>query len=167
MSSVTPPGASFSDSHLVQAPAFSAADSSRPLLMLIDDSAPVRKIIEASFSRVGIPTVTFPDGLSAMQALARSEVSVPNLLLLDIGLPKMDGYEVAQILRSHRAFEHTVIIMLTGRDGMLDRLRSRMVGARGYITKPFRVSDVVRTVCGHLHVAAPMAAPMTSRLGDF
>jgi twitching motility two-component system response regulator PilG len=165
MTSATPPPARFGDSALAPTPAYSALDPTPPLVMLIDDSAPVRKIIEVSLARVGITTATFPDGLSAMQALARNDVGVPNLLLLDIGLPKMDGYEVAQILRSNRAFEHTIILMLTGRDGMTNRLRSRMVGARGYITKPFKVSDVVRTVCEHLHISAPAPAPVTSRLG--
>jgi twitching motility two-component system response regulator PilG len=165
MSSATPPPARFGDPALAPTPAYSALDPTAPLVMLIDDSAPVRKIIEVSLARVGIATVAFADGLSAMQALARNDVGVPNLLLLDIGLPKMDGYEVAQILRSNRAFEHTIILMLTGRDGVTNRLRSRMVGARGYITKPFKVSDVVRTVCEHLHIAAPVPAPVTSRLG--
>ena len=161
MTSATPPSARFGDPALAQTPGFSAVDPAGPLVMLIDDSAPVRKIIEVSLGRVGIATATFPDGLSAMQALARNDVGVPNLLLLDIGLPKMDGYEVAHILRSNRAFEHTIILMLTGRDGVTNRLRSRMVGAHGYITKPFKVSDVVRIVCEHLHVATPV----TSRLG--
>lgn len=130
-------------------------DEALPVIMLIDDSLAVRRIIEASFMRVGLTTTTFPDGLSAIAALTKGEVSVPNLLLLDIGLPKMDGYEVARILRSNKAFDDTILIMLTGRDGMIDRLRSKMVGARDYIRKPFRVSQVVQTVCEHLQIPVP------------
>jgi twitching motility two-component system response regulator PilG len=165
MTSATSPIGHFRDPAVAQGSGYSGADPSSPLVMLIDDSAPVRKIIEVSLGRVGISTITFPDGLSAMQALAKNDVGVPHLLLLDIGLPKMDGYEVAQILRSNRAFEHTIILMLTGREGVIDRLRSRMVGARGYITKPFKVSDVVRIVCEHLHLTFPVPAAVTSRLG--
>src|SRR5579859_2390747 len=79
------------------APMPAAYDPSRRTIMLIDDSHPVRKIIEASFARIGIPVTSYPDGLSAINALAHGEVAVPDLLLLDIGLPKMDGYEVATI----------------------------------------------------------------------
>jgi twitching motility two-component system response regulator PilG len=62
----------------------------------------------------------------------------------------MDGYEVARILRTNTAFKNTTIIMLTGRGGVIDRVRSRMVGARDFIEKPFRVSHVVNVVRGHL-----------------
>ncbi|HZC78629.1 MAG TPA: response regulator [Ktedonobacterales bacterium] len=125
-------------------------DAAGPTIMVIDDSLAVRRVVEASFSRIGIPTTSFPDGLSAISALTKGEVTVPSLLLLDIVMPKMEGYEVARILRTNQAFENTIIVMLTGREGVIDRLRSKMVGARDYIKKPFRVSQLVETVCGHL-----------------
>lgn len=124
-------------------------------VMLIDDSMAVRRVIQASFSRVGVPVAAYPDGIAAITALTRGEVVVPDVLLLDIGLPRMDGYEVARILRGNADCQHTVIVMLTGRDGVLDRVRSRMVGARGFISKPFRVSEVVQTVCAHLGIDVP------------
>ncbi len=130
-------------------------DGTLPSIMLIDDSFTVRKIIEASFARIGLPTTSFPDGFAALQSLAKGEVDVPNLLLLDIGLPRMDGYEVARILRTNKAFDQTIIVMLTGRDGMMDRIRSKMIGARDYVRKPFRVSQVVNVVCAHLHITPP------------
>src|SRR5262249_48388997 len=127
-----------------------ADDDTVPSIMVIDDSLAVRRVVEASFRRVGVPTSSFSNGLSAIMALTKGEVAGPKVLLLDLGLPKMDGYEVARILRTNEAFEQTVIVMLTGRDGVIDRLRSRMVGARDYIKKPFRVSEVVQIVCRYL-----------------
>ncbi|MGO8951430.1 MAG: response regulator [Ktedonobacterales bacterium] len=124
-------------------------------IMLIDDSLAVRRIIEASFSRIGISTTTFPDGLVAIQALAKREVAVPDLLLLDIGLPKMTGYEVAHILRGNPAFADMILVMLSGHDGMIDRVHSRLVGARDFIRKPFRVSEVIKTVCALLQIPHP------------
>jgi DNA-binding response OmpR family regulator len=121
----------------------------RPI-MLIDDSRAVRVVIEASFRRAGMPVMAYADGISAITALTTGEATVPEVLLLDIGLPKMDGYEVARILRTNAAFKNTIIIMLTGRGGVIDRVRSRMVGARDYIEKPFRVSHVVNVVRGYL-----------------
>src|SRR5262245_45975958 len=67
----------------------------RRSIMVIDDSPSVRKIIEATFSRRGFHVSSFPDGISALKALRRNEVLVPSLVLLDLGLPRMGGYEVA------------------------------------------------------------------------
>lgn len=124
-------------------------------IMLIDDSQTVRTIIETTFKRIGIPVFAYSDGFAAIQALTRGEVPVPDLLLLDIGLPRMDGYEVARILHAKPAFSHTTIVMLSGRDGMMDRFKSKMVGARDYIRKPFRISQVVNVVCSYLHLTPP------------
>jgi twitching motility two-component system response regulator PilG len=124
-------------------------------IMVIDDSLAVRKVIEASFARIGLPVSSYPDGIAAIQALSRGEVEVPDLVLLDIGLPKMDGYQVAGILRNNDAFRNTIVIMLTSHDGMVDRVRSRMVGARDFISKPFRVSHVISTVRTHLRLPSP------------
>jgi CheY-like chemotaxis protein len=142
-------------------------------VMLIDDSAAVRKIVEVSFRRVGVEVSAFPDGLAAIAALQKNEVAVPHLLLLDISLPKMDGYEVARILRTNPAFQDTIIVMLTGHAGVIDRLRSKMVGARDYIRKPFRVSEMVNTVCSYLGIPAPGSpgpasggAPAASQPGE-
>jgi twitching motility two-component system response regulator PilG len=124
-------------------------------IMVIDDSLAVRKVIEASFARIGLPVSAYPDGIAAIQALSRGEVEVPDLVLLDIELPKMDGYQVAGILRNNDAFRNTIVIMLTSHDGMVDRVRSRMVGARDFISKPFRVSHVISTVRTHLRLPSP------------
>lgn len=115
-------------------------------VMLIDDSIAVRKVIEASFQRARLPTTTFADGLAAIHALAKGDVGVPAVLLLDIGLPRMSGYEVARVLRSNKGFQHTKIVMLTGRDTVVDKVRSKLVGACEFIPKPFRVSHVVNVV---------------------
>jgi twitching motility two-component system response regulator PilG len=118
-------------------------------VMVIDDSMTVRTVIEATLQRDGYEVSSFTDGLAAMAAMSRGEVNVPDLLLLDIGLPKMDGYEVARILRGKGELSRTIIVMLTARDGILDRFRSRIVGASAFISKPFKV-DYVRTVVREL-----------------
>jgi DNA-binding response OmpR family regulator len=123
--------------------------------MVIDDSAAVRKVVEAVFMRVGMDAISFPDGMTALNALTNGLTPVPDVLLLDIGLPKMDGYELARILRSNPGFAETPIVMLTGRDGVLDRMRSKLVGARDYIHKPFRMAELVERVCLQLHIAVP------------
>jgi DNA-binding response OmpR family regulator len=128
------------------------------LVMVIDDSLTVRKIMETSLKREGFNAISFPDGLQAMQALARGEVPVPDLILLDVGLPKMDGYEVARAFKQKSRLGNTVIIMLSGRDGMFDKLRGRMAGAKEYITKPFKPAEVIAVVRTYIHTEPPAVA---------
>lgn len=122
------------------------------LIMAIEDSPLIREVLVSTFNRIGMPLVCFEDGLLAIAALTNGEVPVPDLLLLDIGLPNMDGYEVAHILRMHPDFSDTVIIMLSGHDGMWDRMRSKMIGARDFISKPFRPSELIAVVRKHLEL---------------
>jgi twitching motility two-component system response regulator PilG len=128
-----------------------------PTVMIIDDSLSIRTIIQAAFARVGIPVYGFAHGIAAIAALARDEVPVPNLVLLDIGMPKMDGYEVASILRTTYGPEAMQIVMLTAHDGAKDRVHSKLIKAK-FIAKPFRVSDVVQTVCDLLGYPLPQVA---------
>ncbi len=122
------------------------------LVMIIDDSLTVRKIIETSLKREGIPSVSFPDGIEALRALNEQHNLIPDLIILDIGLPKMDGYEVARHLKTKQQYRNTVIVMLSRRDGVIDRLKGRLAGAKDYITKPFRTQEVMSVVHSYLSV---------------
>ena len=122
------------------------------LVMIIDDSLTVRKIIETSLKREGFASVSYPDGIEALRALSEG-LAVPDLVLLDIGLPKMDGYEVARHLKTKRQFGNTPIVMISQRDGMIDRLKGRLAGAKDYITKPFKTQEVMTIV--HSHLSSP------------
>jgi twitching motility two-component system response regulator PilG len=126
-----------------------------PTVMVIDDSPSIRTIIHAAFARIGIPVLPYPNGIAALAALTRDEVPVPDLVLLDIGMPKMDGYEVASILRSTYGPDALRIVMLTAHDGPLNRVHSKWIGAAKFIAKPFRVSEVVRIVCELLGYQPP------------
>ena len=120
------------------------------LVMVIDDSTTIRKIIETCLGRQGFQVVGFPDGVEAMRWLMEPTSRVPDLVLLDIGLPKMDGYEVARRLKIKPQFSNTVIIMLSRRDGMIDRLKGRLAGAKDYITKPFKTQDIISVIESYL-----------------
>jgi len=154
----TTPDLDFAASPSPTASPLSKGDSPTPQrhsIMVIDDSPSVRKIIEAIFTRRGFHVSSFPDGISALKTLTRNEIPVPSLVLLDLGLPRMDGYEVAGLLRGHAAFQRTILLMMTAHDGMWNRLRSKMVGAHGFISKPFRVPEIVQIVCAHLKIPIP------------
>jgi DNA-binding response OmpR family regulator len=127
-------------------------DSMSKLVMIIDDSLTVRKIMETSLKREGFASVSYPDGIEALRALSEG-LPIPDLVLLDIGLPKMDGYEVARHLKTKQQFGNTPIVMISQRDGMIDRLKGRLAGAKDYITKPFKTQEVMTIV--HSHLSSP------------
>ena len=122
------------------------------LVMVIDDSLIVRKIIETSLRREGFESVSYPDGIEALRALAEGRQKIPDLVILDVGLPKMDGYEIARRMKTKPHLANTVIIMLSGRDGVIDRLKGRLAGAKDYITKPFKTQEVISTIYSYLGV---------------
>ncbi len=122
------------------------------LVMIIDDSLTVRKIMETSLKREGFRSVSYPDGIQALRALNEG-LPIPDLVLLDIGLPKMDGYEVARHLKTKQQFGNTTIVMISKRDGVIDRLKGRLAGAKDYITKPFKTQEVMTIV--HSHLSSP------------
>ncbi len=124
-------------------------------IMVIDDSPTVRKIIETCLRREEFDVRSFTDGVEAMRWITNdAEARVPDLVLLDIGLPKMDGYEVARRLKAKPMFNNTIIVMLSRRDGVIDRLKGRLAGAKDYITKPFKTQELVAIIQEQLNVPA-------------
>ncbi len=112
-------------------------------VVVIDDSAVVRKIVEIILHRCGIACMSYQDGFEALKAFKTGEDYVPDLIFLDIGLPKIDGYDLLRLLKTSPQFDHTTVVMLSGRDGVLDRLKSRLAGAKGYVTKPFKTQELL------------------------
>jgi DNA-binding response OmpR family regulator len=124
------------------------------LVMVIDDSLTVRKILEVSLKRAGLDVIAFPDGIEALQALTSSNLQrLPDIVILDVMMPKLNGYAFARIIRSKPHLHHIPILMLTSRDSMTSQLRGRIAGANIYMTKPFKAQDVVQTVLSCLKIA--------------
>jgi DNA-binding response OmpR family regulator len=116
------------------------------LVMIIDDSPTVRNIVGLCLSREGYDVVGCPDGVTAMRWLAKPDARIPELIILDVGLPRLDGFEVACRLKAKPQFAQTVIIMLSRHDGMLDKLKGRLAGAREYLVKPFKTEILAAVV---------------------
>src|SRR5258707_2745650 len=120
-----------------------SASKAKKRVLVIDDSPTIRAVTELALCQDGYLTRSFPDGVEAMQWLVKSEGWLPDLAIVDIGLPKMDGYEVMRRLKANPRFAKTVCIMLSARDGAVDQLKGRLVGARMCLTKPCPV-EVLR-----------------------
>jgi twitching motility two-component system response regulator PilG len=119
-------------------------------VLVVDDSATVRKILEVCLKRAGYEVISFPDGVEAIRWLATPEARHPRLVFLDIQMPRMDGYVVAKYLKARPLLSDMVIVMLSGRTGILDRLKGRLAGANEYLTKPFRTQTILAIVQTYL-----------------
>lgn len=119
-------------------------------VVIIDDSLVVRKIVETSMSRAGITCLSFRDGYEALRALKNEIKQPPDLVFLDINMPRIDGFDLLRLLRSCPGFDDVPIVMLSSRDSVLDRVKCRLAGARGYLVKPFRTQDLLTMTFAHL-----------------
>jgi twitching motility two-component system response regulator PilG len=115
-------------------------------IMIIDDSTIVRKIIEVCLEREGFTVTGFANGIEALRWLCTPGAIIPNLIILDIGLPGLNGFEIARRLKSRPVLSQIPLVMLTRYDGMLNRLKGRLAGAREYLTKPFKTEDILSVV---------------------
>ena len=131
------------------------------LVMVIDDSMTVRKILEVALRREGIDVVTYTGGIEALRMIKAQPHLTPAVVFLDICMPQMDGYTVLRLLRTSPRFDGTLMVMLSQRDGILDRLKSRLAGATVYMTKPFKTQDILSVVLPHLQTV-----PISSRASN-
>jgi CheY-like chemotaxis protein len=112
-------------------------------ILVVDDSATVRKLIAGKLEKCGHTVFCSPDGVDAMSAL---QDVAPDLILLDINMPRMDGYQTCKAIRSKDETKNIPIVMISGKDGFFDKVRGRMAGTTGYITKPFGPETLMKTV---------------------
>jgi CheY-like chemotaxis protein len=113
-------------------------------ILIIDDSPTVCAVAELALRREGYSTRSFPDGIAAMKWLLKSESWYPDLAIVDIGLPKMDGYEVIRHLKANPRLGNIVCITLSARDGTVDQLKGKLVGAQMCLIKPCTVQMLCR-----------------------
>lgn len=128
----------------VQVKAYEQSETKKeaPVVACIDDSQTVQKNVKLTLETAGYEVLSITDPSHALSALARKK---PALILMDITMP-VSGYELSRLLRQSESLAEVPIIMLTGRDGVVDRVRARMVGASEYITKPFNPDQLIQKV---------------------
>jgi twitching motility two-component system response regulator PilG len=112
-------------------------------VLVVDDSPTVRKIVQSTLAREGWNVLQAENATAALAVLGES---VPDLVLLDIGMPEMDGYQLCRLIRDNAATRDVPVVMLSGKDGFFDKVRGRMAGATEYVTKPFKPSSLLATL---------------------
>ena len=118
----------------------------RVKVMVIDDSKTIRRTAETLLKKEGFEVIIATDGFEALSMIADHQ---PDLILLDIMMPRLDGYQTCALIKHHRVFRHTPVIMLSSKDGLFDRARGRVVGSDNYITKPFTRDELLTVIEQH------------------
>jgi len=116
-------------------------------IFCIDDSPSVLNAIKSFLDEQMFCVVGVTDSLKALMEILRTK---PDLILLDITMPHLDGYELCSLLRKHSQFKNTPVIMVTGKTGLIDRAKAKIVRASGYLTKPFTQGDLLKTIFQHM-----------------
>lgn len=108
-------------------------------VMVIDDSNTIRKTAETLLAKVGCEVITATDGFDSLAKIADNE---PDVIFVDIMMPRLDGYQTCALIKNNKQFRHTPVIMLSSKDGLFDKAKGRIVGADDYLTKPFSKAEL-------------------------
>jgi len=146
---------------------WSSPETKAPKVVCIDDDNVIRKTVESILNEHGYEATAISSPLKALSLVFQIK---PDLILCDIAMPELDGYEICAMLRNSSAFRQTPIVMLTGIDGFIDRVQARMAGANDYFTKPFGESELLMLVekyvgpgCPELHPSSKLLAQELDR----
>ncbi|MEO8418611.1 MAG: response regulator [Methylophilaceae bacterium] len=111
--------------------------------MVIDDSNTIRRSAEIFLKQSGCEVILAEDGFDALSKIA---THLPDIIFVDIMMPRLDGYQTCSLIKRNPRFKSTPVIMLSSKDGLFDRARGRMVGSDQYLTKPFTQDSLHQAV---------------------
>ena len=121
----------------------SSTDAFREKVLIIDDSAIARRAAAEPLAERGYQIIEAKDGFDA---LAKLEKEVPDIIILDLIMPGIDGYKVVDLLKSNKRFKNLPIIMVTSKDSLMDKMKGKMSPTDAYITKPFKEGELLKKV---------------------
>ena len=119
-------------------------------VMVIDDSNTIRRSAEIFLNQAGCEVILAQDGFDALAKIADHE---PDVVFVDIMMPRLDGYQTCSLIKRNAKYRTTPVIMLSSKDGLFDRARGRMVGSDEYLTKPFTKDTLLTAVREHSSAA--------------
>ncbi len=112
-------------------------------VLVIDDSKTIRKTAETLLAKEGCEVYTAVDGFDA---LAKVADYTPDIVFVDIMMPRLDGYQTCALIKNNQMFKGTPVIMLSSKDGLFDKARGRIVGSEQYLTKPFTRDELLSAI---------------------
>jgi twitching motility two-component system response regulator PilG len=113
---------------------------------VVDDSKTIRRTAETLLKKEGCEVVTATDGF---EALSKITDQVPDIIFVDIMMPRLDGYQTCALIKHNQVFRRTPVIMLSSKDGLFDKARGRIVGSEQYLTKPFTKEELLGAIKRH------------------
>lgn len=116
-------------------------------VMVIDDSKTIRRTAETLLQKVGCEVITAIDGFDALAKIADSN---PDIIFVDIMMPRLDGYQTCALIKNNNNFKATPVIMLSSKDGLFDKAKGRIVGSDQYLTKPFSKDELLGAIEQHV-----------------
>ena len=116
-------------------------------VMVIDDSKTIRRTAETLLKKEGCNVVTATDGFEALAKIADEK---PDIIFVDIMMPRLDGYQTCALIKNNQVFRDTPVVMLSSKDGLFDRARGRIVGSDQYLTKPFTKDELLGAIRDHV-----------------
>ena len=112
-------------------------------VMVIDDSKTIRRTAETLLTKAGCVVITATDGFDALAKIADTR---PNIIFVDIMMPRLDGYQTCALIKNNSEFKKTPVIMLSSKDGLFDKAKGRIVGSDQYLTKPFSKAELLGAI---------------------
>ncbi len=116
-------------------------------VMVIDDSKTIRRTAETLLKKSGCTVITAIDGFAALALITDHK---PDIIFVDVMMPRLDGYQTCALIKHNHIFKKTPVVMLTSKDGLFDRARGRIVGSDQYLTKPFTKGELLDAVQTHV-----------------
>ncbi len=116
-------------------------------VMVIDDSKTIRRTAETLLRKEGCEVVTATDGF---EALAKISDQRPQIIFVDIMMPRLDGYQTCALIKNNQMLRSTPVVMLSSKDGLFDKARGRIVGSEQYLTKPFTREELLGAIRRHV-----------------
>ena len=115
-------------------------------VMVVDDSKTIRRTAETLLKKAGCSVSTAVDGFDALSEIVDQK---PDIIFVDIMMPRLDGYQTCALIKRHQLFRKTPVILLSSKDGLFDRARGRIVGSEQYLTKPFTRDELLGAIEQH------------------
>jgi twitching motility two-component system response regulator PilG len=117
-------------------------------VLVIDDSNTIRRTAETLLAKVGCDVSTSSDGFDSLAKIVDIK---PDIIFVDIMMPRLDGYQTCALIKNNPDFKATPVIMLSSKDGLFDKAKGRIVGADDYLTKPFGRAELIDVLERHIH----------------
>lgn len=112
-------------------------------VLVIDDSRTIRSTAETLLKKTGCKVVTAEDGFDALSMIVREN---PDIIFIDVMMPRLDGYETCSIIRSNDDYRDTPVVMLSSKSSFCDKAKGDVVGANAYLTKPFARDELLDAI---------------------